>query len=108
MLAVPTMLEAIQLYVPASAAITRVILRSPVVLLKAYGMRGIICGLGTVEMSIGLKPSGRVHRIEGTGWPTTLHWRIWVESKMATGWAGEMVTAGGTVCLRSEEGKDGN
>lgn len=99
------MLEAIQLYVPASAAFTRVILRSPVVLLKAYGMRGIICGLGTVEMSRGLEPSGRVHRIEGMGWPTTLHRRIWVESKMATGWAGEMVTEGGTVCLRSEEGE---
>jgi len=56
-------------------------------------------------MSIGLELSGRVHRIEGTGWPTTLHWRIWVESKMATGWAGEMVTEGGTVCLRSEEGE---
>ena len=88
------MLEAVQLYVPASAAFTRLILSSPDLLLKEYGIESILTGLSVI--STGLVPSGRAHSIEGAGRPVTLHWRVWMESKIATGWVGGTVIEGGT------------
>ena len=77
------MLEAVQLYVPASAAFTRLILNSPDLLLKEYGIEPILTALSVI--STGSVPSGRAHWIEGSGRPVTWHWRVWVESKIATG-----------------------
>ena len=104
----PTMLEAVQLYVPASAAFTRLILSSPDILLKVYGMESILTGLSVI--STGSVPSGRAHWIEGAGRPVTLHWRVWMESKIATGWVGGTVIEGGTVLVGSkkEEEEEGN
>ena len=71
-------------------------------------MESILTGLSVI--STGSVPSGRAHWIEGAGRPVTLHWRVWMESKIATGWVGGTAIEGGTVLVGSkkEEEEEGN
>ena len=61
-------------------------------------MESILTWLSVI--STGSVPSGRAHWIEGAGRPVTLHWRVWMESKIATGCVGGTAIEGGTVLVR--------